>query len=88
MLDELRIFSEEAVAWVNGIDIVNLCCGDDAVSAEVALAWRGWADADRVVGLPEIGCVSIFLGKHTHSLHAHFFAGPDDALGDLTAIGD
>ncbi len=85
---EVGAFGEEAVAWVNGIDIGNFGCGDDAGDVEVAFACGRGADADSAVGEAKVWRCAIGFGIDADGLDAEFLACADDAKGDLAPICD
>ena len=55
---------------------------------EIAVAGRRRADADRVVGEPDVHRVGIGGRMHRDRLDAHFVRGAVDAQRDLAAVGD
>ena len=85
---ERRVLGEEAVARVDGLRAGRVHGLEDPVDAEVGLGGRGRAQAVRDVRGPHVGGVRIRVGVDGDGLDAHPPAGPDDAQGDLAAVGD
>jgi hypothetical protein len=69
------------------VHVANFGCRDDPIDLEVAIAARGVADTDRLVGELDMKAIRVCLGIHRESADAHFLTGADDAEGNLTAIG-
>ena len=87
-LSELRIFSKEAVARMNGIDVMLLTDTDDIFDVKVCV--------DRLIPFTDqIGFVrtvsvqgqDIFFRIDSHGADAHFTAGSEYADRDLAAVG-
>src|SRR5690606_41961930 len=62
--------------------------GDERLDVEVALANRRFAESNGLVGERHVRSVSIRVRVHGHRRDAEPPAGPEDAAGDLTAVGD
>ena len=84
---KVGVLGEEAVAGVNGVDVGDLGCADDAVDAQVTFVAGGAADADRLVGHLCVHGIRIRLRVHGHGSDVEFLAGADDTNGDLPAVG-
>ncbi len=87
-LREAGILGEEPVAGMDRIDVGDLGRTDDPGDVQVALVAVGRPDADCLVGQAQVGSVAVRLGVDGHRLDSQLVAGPNDAKGDLTAIGD
>jgi hypothetical protein len=61
---------------------------EDLVDDEVALGCRRAAERECLVGQPDVQGVPVGVGVHRHRLEAGILASPDDADGDLAAVGD
>ena len=86
---KLGVLRQEAIAGVNGIDIVGPGKGHDALNVEVA-AQRLTRLADQVglVGLEAVQREAVFVSVNGDCPHAQFMGRAKDADGDFTAIGD
>ena len=87
-LSELRIFSKEAVARMNGIDVMFLTDTDDIFDVKVCV--------DRLIPFTDqVGFIctvsvqgqDIFFRIDSHGADAHFTAGSEYADRDLAAVG-
>ena len=85
---ERLVLRQEPVARMHGLRAGRLARGDDLVHREVRLARRRRADADRLVGQLDVPGVAVRLGVHGDGRDAHAARGPDDAAGDLAAVGN
>ena len=73
------------------MDAVRTCRArrrDDPLAEEVALRGRRAADRDSLVGHPRVHRLGVGLGMHRDGLEAEALARPQDAAGDLAAVGD
>src|SRR4249919_2620790 len=61
---------------------------DDRVNVEVAFACWSWPDAHCRVGAPDMQRLGVRIRIHGNGSDAQSPCGPDDAAGDLAAIGD
>ena len=66
------------------ISAAEMIAGD----VEIAVRRRRRADADRVVGQPDVHRVGVGGRMHRDRLDAHLVAGAVDAQRDLAAVGD
>ena len=73
---------------MDGVDVGDLGGADDAAHLQVALAAGAGADADGFVRHVDVHGVHVGFGIHSDSFDIEFFAGADDADGDLTTVGD
>ena len=73
---------------MNRIDIKDLGGADYGRDVEIALRRRGWSNACCFVGEAHVQRIAIDVAVNGDRLDAHLFAGPDDATGNLAAIGD
>ena len=62
--------------------------GDDPADVQIALARRRRPDRMRLVCLADMEGARIGLGIDCDRPQPKAFRGPDDAAGDLAAIGD
>jgi hypothetical protein len=85
---ELLVLGEEAVARVDGLGARALAGGEEVVDHQVGFPGRRRADADRLVGQHDVAGVPVGLGVDGHGPDAHLAGGPDDAAGDLAAVGN
>jgi hypothetical protein len=86
-LGEVGVLGEEPVAGVNGIDVRNLGCADDAIDPQVTLSAGRAADADGFVRHLGVHGVRVRLRVHRHGADVQLLAGANDPDGDLPAIG-
>src|SRR5215470_643906 len=70
------------------IDVEDLGSADDGGNVEIALRGRRWSNARGFVGETNVERIAIDVAVHGDRLDAHLLAGPDDATGNLAAIGD
>ena len=87
-LREVGVLGEEAVAGVDRVR-TGLAGGvQDLVDDEVALGRRRAAEGEGLVGEAHVQGVPVGVRVHRHGLEPGVLAGPDDADGDLAAVGD
>ena len=84
---EVGVLGEEPVAGMDGVDILHLGGGDDAVDSQVAVAAGCAPDADRVVGHLGVHRACVRLRVDGDGADVQLSAGADDPDGDLPAIG-
>ena len=73
---------------MNGVDVEDLCGTDNGGNVEIALrGWR-WSNTGSLVGEAHVQRIAIDVAVNSNRLDAHLFAGPDNATGNLAAIGD
>ena len=72
---------------MDGLDVGDLGGGDHAGDVQVAVGAGGLTDADGAVGDFEVGGVAVGLRVDGDCLDIEFLARPDDAQGDLAAVG-
>ncbi len=87
-LGEMRRLGQEPVARMDRLGIGDLGGGDHRGDVEVGLVVARRADADVLVGELDVQRVGVGGGVHRHGPDAELPAGPDDAQGDLSAVGD
>src|ERR1035438_9558247 len=88
LLGEFRVLRQEAVPWMDGVDIGDLGRAYDPVGPQVAVRAAGAADAYRLVGELHVERLDIRLGIDRERLDAELAACADDSQGDFTAVGD
>ena len=86
-LAEAGVLGEEAVAGVHRGRARQPARLDDPVDVQVREPRRCGADGDALVCEAQVQSVSIGLGEHRDRGDAEPPRGPDDAAGDLAAVG-
>ncbi len=82
-----RIFGEETVAGMNGVDFFLGRERDDCVDIQVRLHGTfALADEIRFVGFETVQAEAIFLRIHRDCPEAEFVCGAENADGDFTAV--
>ena len=90
-LDDLgkpAVLGQEAVPRMDGIGAGDLGSGEDGRNIEIAVACRRRTDAHTLIGKADMHRVGVHFGMDCDGADTHFPAGPVDAKGHLTAIGD
>jgi hypothetical protein len=82
------VLRQEAVAGVDRVGAAGGGSAQHGVDAEVAVAHRRRADAQRLVGLLHMQRAGVGLAVHGHRAVALGARRADDAAGDLAAVGD
>ena len=83
------VLGQEAVAGMDGVDLVLPGQGDDAVDVEIgADRLAGLADPVGLVGLEAVQGEAILVRVDGHGADAQLMGRAEDANGDLAAIGD
>jgi hypothetical protein len=85
---KIRIFTQETVAGMNGIDVRDFGGADHRRNIEITARTLGGPNADGFIGEPHVQAVAIGLRVNGHRLDAQILAGADDANGDFASIGD
>ena len=86
---ELRVLGKEAVAGMDGVDVVLPGQGDDAVDVEIgADRLARLADAVGLVGLEAVQGEAVLVGVDGDGADAQLVGRAKDADGDLAAVGD
>ena len=85
---ELGPLGEEAPARVHGLAAGRRRGGDERRDAQVALGGRRRPDVDRLVGEADVERVAVGGRVDGDRLDPELVAGPDEAHGDLAAVGD
>src|SRR5262249_45988807 len=70
------------------VDVENLGRADDCRNVQITLGGRGWTDAGRFVSETNVQGIAVNVAVHCDGANAHLFTGPDNAAGNLAAIGD
>ncbi len=70
------------------LGVAGLRGGDDPIAEKVALARRGRADMQRLVGLADMAGTGVGVRIDRNRADAERPRGADDPAGDLAAIGD
>ena len=87
-LGERRVLGQEPVARMDRVAAGRDGGGDDRRDAQVALGRSGRADADRLVGEPDVQRVAVGGRVDGDRLHPELPQSADDADGDLPAVRD
>ena len=85
---EVDVLAQEAVAGVHGLGAGVAAGLDDGLDLEVALGRGGGADPHGDVGLAHVPRAGVGVGIDGDRTDAEGAQGPDDAAGDLAAVGD
>ena len=84
-----RVLGQEAVAGMDGVDLVLLGQRDDAGDVEIgADRLAGLADAVGLVGLEAVQGEAVFVRVDGDGADAQLVGRAEDADGDLAAVGD
>ena len=87
-LGEAGVLRQEAVAGMDRLGAGDLAGGEDRRDIEIAFARRRRADADALVGEPDVHGVGIGGRMDGHGGDAQLLAGAQDAQRNLAAVGD
>ncbi len=84
---QCRVFGEEAVAGMNGVDVFIDGEIDDGIDVQIGLD-RAFALADeiRLVGFEAVEAEAVFLGVDGNGSEAEFSGGAEDAGGDFAPV--
>ena len=85
---EVGVLRKEAVTRMHGIGAAALDHAEDRLGVEIGLGCRRPAERVSLVGEAHVHGVAIEVGVHGDGWDAEFAARPDDAHGDLPAVGD
>ena len=85
---EVDVLAQEAVARVHGLGAGVAAGLDDGLDFEVALGGGGGADPHRDVGFAHVPGAGVGVAVDGDRTDAQGAQGPDDAAGDLAAVGD
>ncbi len=85
---EGRILRQEAVARMDRLGAGRLGGRDDLGNVEIRLCGLSGADRHRLIGHVHMQRVAVGVGIDGHRLDPEPACRPDDAAGDLAAIGD
>src|SRR5581483_3121820 len=85
---EVGVLGKKPVAGVNRVNVSEFRRADDRGDVQVTLRGRRRADADGLVGEADVQGVAVGFRMHRDGFDIELLAGPDDAAGDLAAIGD
>ncbi len=87
-LGEARILREKAVAGMHRVGAGDLAGGDQGGNVEIAVARRGRADADALIGEADMHGVGVGSRVNRDGGDAEFLRGAQDAQRDLSPVGD
>ena len=82
------VFRQEAVPRMDGLGAGGHRRRQDGRHIQVAVLYRGRADADALVGKAHMKSLPVRLRKDRHRGDAHLLAGADDPHRDLAPVGD
>ena len=85
---EGRVFREESIAGMDGGRAAVAGGLDEGRDGEIALCGCGGTDAHRFIGGAHVEGSAVGVGVDGDRRDAEPLAGPDDAEGDLAAVGD
>ena len=85
---ELGVFRQEAIAGMDGIRAGDFAGRDDLVNVEIAVTRGRRTDADTFVSKAHMHGICVSRRMDGYSRDAQFAAGPQDAQGDFTTVGD
>ena len=86
---ECRVFGEESIAGVDGIDAVGLGEGNNRPDVEIrADRFAGAAHQIRLVSLESMEGEPVLMGVDRDRADPQFMRRAEDADGDLAAVGD
>ena len=85
---EGRVFREESIAGMDGGRAAVAGGLDEGRDGEIALCGCGGTDAHRFIGGAHVESSAVGVGVDGDRRDAEPLAGPDDAKGDLAAVGD
>ena len=86
---KVRIFRQEAVAGMDGIDTALFGQVDDQVNVQIgANGAQLLANLVRLIRLGTEGAVHVFLGVHRDGVQTQVSTGSEDTNRDLASVGD
>ena len=86
---KMSVFGEEAVAGMDGVNLVLPGEADDGIDVEIRLdRLAGPADTIRLIGLEAMQSVAVLVRVNRDCANPQFVSGAEDTNGDFTAIGD
>ncbi len=85
---EVGGLSQKTVTRMNRVDVEQFRRADDCRDVQVALRGGRRANTHGLVGETHVERVAIDVAVYRDGPNAHLFTRPDDAAGDLAAIGD
>ncbi len=88
LIDEIRVFGEEAIAGMNRLSAALPRGVDYPRAHEIAFPDRRSTDMDGLVGHRHMHRIAICIGIDRHGRDPHAPCRLDDPAGDLAAIGD
>ena len=85
---KVGIFRQKAVARMDGLGAAEQGGADDLPFVQIAVRRFRPADAAGLIRQGHMEGVLVCFGIDSHCGNAHFLAGPDDAHGDLSPVGN
>ena len=73
---------------MNGVGVGDFCRRNQMRNLKVAVARWSWADANGLVGEPNVQRVAVGLGVYSNRFNTHLSAGANDAHRYFTPVGD
>src|ERR1044072_9712534 len=70
------------------VNVKNLGCTNDGGDVQVASSRRRRPNAGGFVSVTHMKRITIDVAVNSYRANAHLFAGPDNATGNFTAVGD
>jgi len=87
-LGEVGIFGEEAITWMNRLNVADLGRTDDAVDQQIAFRRRCSTDAIGLVGERQVLRSPIGFTEYRDGLNTHLAASAHNSQRDFTPVGD
>ena len=85
---KMCVFRKETVSGMDGLGTGQNRGADDLIFIEIALRGFRAADAIALVRKRHMQSIPICFGIYRHRRNAHFLAGPDNADGNLSTVGN
>src|SRR5262245_65924165 len=87
-LGKARVLGKETVTGMDGVGAGDFAGCEQRRNIEIAVARGRWADANALVGEPNVHGVIVGGRVHRYGGNAKLLAGAQDAQRNLSAIGD
>lgn len=85
---EIGVFRQEAIAGMDDVGVRQFGGAQDTGGVQIAVLGGGRADADRFIHEAQMREAGIGFGMDADAVQPEQAAGPGNAQGDFTAIGD
>src|SRR5215216_3953426 len=87
-LNEMRVFSQEPVAWMDRVNVADLGRAHDPINSQITLKAGGSADADRFISKLDVQRIDVCFGIDCEGANAEFVTGPNHSQRDFSAISN